>query len=185
MSAIGLVSALRQVELKGRYDVLPSAHTAQAVPLLLDIAHNRQSVAYLAERLRQWRSGAVDRQLGEYQGGTVVALFGALQDKQVLTMVETIRDAIDLWVPAEAVGPRALKAEALTALLMAADLKVMDMMDSTDTQLLEKGGIQRLLSQSLTKLGENDVNMRSIELLVIFGSFYLVGPLLSQLESEL
>ncbi len=61
----------------------------------------------------------------------------------------------------------------------------MDMMDNTDTLLLKKGGIQRLLSQSLTKLGENDANMRSIELLVIFGSFYLVGPLLSQLESEL
>ena len=107
-------SGIEQAKLVGRMTRLPQQPPMSA-PMLLDVAHNRQSVSWLAQRLRLWRAGHIDWELGQYQGGAIVALFGVLKDKAIMDMVSEIEEEIDFWVPIPLSIPRAYPVGELVA----------------------------------------------------------------------
>lgn len=135
--------------LPGRYQRL-----AQPVPMLLDVAHNPEAAAYLADRLKE-----------ERQSGRVFALLGMLSDKdsdEVLSLMQTV---IDEWAICELDTPRAIPAEALQAKLTS--LKVA----SSTTYPSAAAAMAQLRTQ-----------VTADDLLVVFGSFFTVGAVLEYLD---
>jgi dihydrofolate synthase/folylpolyglutamate synthase len=95
---------LLEVELPGRFQVLPGRPT-----VVLDVAHNPQAVAALADSLggmafhpRTW------------------AVFGVLRDKDIAGVVGAIKHRVDFWLPATLDGPRAAHSNDLAETLRAA-----------------------------------------------------------------
>lgn len=83
----GLVS----VRLAGRFQILQTT-----VPTVVDIAHNAQSCAVLAENLRTWPCL-----------GKTYAIFSALRDKDITAMAVPLTQIIDEWHVFALAGPRA------------------------------------------------------------------------------
>ncbi|MBE2211410.1 MAG: bifunctional tetrahydrofolate synthase/dihydrofolate synthase [Xanthomonadaceae bacterium] len=95
------------------------------IDILIDVGHNPQAARALAEALRAMQGR-----------GRTRAVYAALGDKDVTSVVETLRDVIDDWYLAgsESAGPRGLKAEALAA-RMPADLSVGGRYDTVDAAI--------------------------------------------------
>lgn len=87
---------LALVELPGRLQVLPGLPT-----IVLDVAHNPHAVAHLATNL-----DAMDESTGRS-----FAVFGALRDKDVDGMIETVRDRFQRWYLTDLPGPRGASAQ--------------------------------------------------------------------------
>ncbi|TVQ89791.1 MAG: bifunctional tetrahydrofolate synthase/dihydrofolate synthase [Chromatiaceae bacterium] len=97
------VSALRQglhrVRLEGRFTVLPGRPT-----LILDVAHNAQAAAALADNLAAFPCR-----------GRRHALFAPLADKDAVAISAALAPLIQQWHLAPAPGPRGLPGDALEA----------------------------------------------------------------------
>ena len=192
-------AAIDRAYLLGRMTFIPS-ELEKHPSLLLDIAHNEQSVSYLADRLDRWCNGEADGLLGNYKGGKVVALLGALQDKPVAKMITIMAPYVDHWVPLPAESSRALSSKALTRLLAESqvDYWSVDALLSTrgeatrcttvynacDKAYTVNSGISEemlieLVRRLLSTLKQGN---EEIELVVVFGSFYLVGPVLQAVK---
>lgn len=122
------------------------------VPVLLDVAHNPQAVGMLAGHLRR-----------EFAGRRIHAVFAVMRDKDIVGIVEHIRAVIDHWYLAPLAMPRA----------------------ATAGELLE---IFRDLGVSAVEQGFGDVGAalakaragaRSGDLILVFGSFFLVSEYLA------
>lgn len=90
-----LARGLAEARLIGRFQTV-----AEAPRVIVDVAHNPAAVRALAPQL-----DVLER--------PVVALFAALEDKDVGTMVRALDGRIDRWVLAGLPGPRGLSAAAL------------------------------------------------------------------------
>ena len=97
-------TGLALVELPGRFQIVPGQPT-----LVLDVAHNPQSVATLAVNLDQM--GFHPRTL---------AVFGAMADKDLATMLARVAPLVDTWHFCELPTPRAASAAQLSERLRAA-----------------------------------------------------------------
>ena len=138
---------LAQVQLPGRFQVLPGAPA-----VVLDVAHNPQAAAVLAENLRDM--GAFARTRG---------VIGMLQDKDIDAVCAALAGRIDDWYVASLGGPRGASAERLA-------------------QAVERSGaggtISRFdsprlaLAEALSKAGRNDR-------IVVFGSFLTVADVMA------
>lgn len=93
---------LLKVDLGGRFQVLPGRPA-----VVLDVAHNPQAAAVLAENLDA---------MGFYP--RTLAVLGMLADKDVGGVVERVVDRIDSWYLGGTGGPRGLAAPALAERLL-------------------------------------------------------------------
>ncbi len=102
-----LAAGLRSVELPGRYQRLSTSPS-----IILDVAHNPQAAHALAATL----------QAQPFPGKTL-AVFSALEDKDIHAMLAPMRKVVDQWFIGGLGAHRGLKAEALAERLEIAGIK--------------------------------------------------------------
>ena len=100
ITAQAIRTGLARVELPGRFQIVPGQPT-----LVLDVAHNPQSVAALAQNLDAM--GFFPRTL---------AVFGAMQDKDLETILARMQPIVDDWFFCDLDTPRAARAVDLAGL---------------------------------------------------------------------
>lgn len=118
---------------------------------LLDVAHNPQAAHYLATRLRQERQ-------------PIRLVVGLLADKDVRGFAEPLRDLVTHWHAVGIEGSRGLSAHELAV-------------------RLEDAGVQRVKTSSSVAgaLARERSCADSDDLIVVCGSFHVVGPALAWL----
>lgn len=97
---------LTEVELPGRFQVLPGSPT-----VVLDVAHNPQAVAELADNLASMASL-----------GKTIAVVGMLADKDIAGALSALAGIIDVWLLASLDVPRGASAEVLAAVVAGSKL---------------------------------------------------------------
>jgi len=101
INAQAVRNGLALVELPGRFQIVPGQPT-----LVLDVAHNPQSVAALAVNLDA---------MGFYP--RTQAVFGAMRDKDIAGALQRIRPLVDVWHLCDLPTARAAKASELAAII--------------------------------------------------------------------
>lgn len=95
---------LVEIDLPGRFQVLPRAPGSPAI--VLDVAHNPQAVAILADNLAAMGSCA-----------QTIAVVGMLADKDIAGALAALAGKIDVWLLAGLDTPRGAPASALAAVV--------------------------------------------------------------------
>lgn len=140
---------LLESELPGRCQVVPGRPA-----LVLDVAHNPQAVAMLADSLGRMTFCP-----------TTWGIFGMMGDKDILGVVRAIRHRIDRWLPVDLGGPRAASAAELARVLGA---------EGIDTVSETFASPSEALAHARAVGGEDDR-------IVTFGSFLTVADVLRSL----
>jgi len=136
------------VDLPGRFQIVPGQPT-----LVLDVAHNPHAVAALTANLDA---------MGFFP--TTHAVFGAMADKDVLTMIRRIQPIIDKWYFTDLPTPRAATAGHLQQLWL-------DQNQRSDVSSALYADPETALQTALSAADPADR-------IVVFGSFYTVGGVL-------
>jgi len=123
---------------------------------LLDVAHNAAAARALATTLES-----------QALGGQTVAIIGVLDDKDVAGIVNPLVSHVDHWIAVTADSPRAIESGELARQVANLSNKACLAAESLG-QALEQ-------AQSLASLDDQ---------ILVTGSFYLVGPVLSELYSR-
>jgi len=144
-------NGLAQVELPGRFQVLPGRPA-----VILDVAHNPQAAAVLAENLGD---------MGFYE--RTYAVFGILRDKDVPGVCRAVKERISAWFVTDLSMPRGADAGALAEALSGAGVA---------------GEVPRFKSPreayaaARKRAGENDR-------IVVFGSFHTVADVMAVIDA--
>lgn len=148
INAQAVRNGLAMVALPGRFQIVPGQPT-----LVLDVAHNPQSVAALALNLDQ---------MGFFP--ETHAVFGAMRDKDLATLLPHMAPLVDHWHLADLPSPRAAKATELAGLVQAA------------------AGARKTTTQCYPSpdaaLRQAAAQADPADRIVVFGSFYTVGGVL-------
>lgn len=128
------------------------------VPTLLDVAHNPQSVQVLASFLQQ-----------EFAGKRIHAVFAVMRDKDIEGVLRPIKDLISRWYLAPLSISRAAPEENL--LKVFGDLSV--------------APVEHGFPGSASAFAAAFANAQNVDLVVIFGSFFLVSEYLAQQAYDL
>jgi dihydrofolate synthase/folylpolyglutamate synthase len=144
-------AGLALVDLPGRFQIVPGQPT-----LVLDVAHNPQSVATLAVNLDQ---------MGFYP--RTLAVFGAMADKDLPAMLSRIVPLVDEWHLCALPTPRA----ASTGLLAERLRPALATRGPARPPVHEHEGPKAALAAALAAAGPPDR-------IVVFGSFHTVGGVL-------
>lgn len=148
VTAQSVRGGLAMVELPARFQIIPGQPT-----LVLDVAHNPHSVAALSENLDA---------MGFYP--CTHAVFGAMADKDLVTMLARVAPLIDKWYFTDLPTARAASASALAAQWRA-------------TQAGQNASATEYPSPELAL--QAAVNAADpADRIVVFGSFYTVGGIL-------
>lgn len=129
-------------------------HFIPGVPAVLaDVAHNPQAVRVLAEYLRE-----------AFGGRRVLAVFAIMRDKDIVGVVRGIADLVSAWYLAPLPMPRAATVEELRSLLA-----------ESSPAPIHNGfaGVAEAYGAARREAGADD-------LIVVFGSFFLVAEFLAQ-----
>ncbi|MBA5249424.1 MAG: bifunctional folylpolyglutamate synthase/dihydrofolate synthase [Gammaproteobacteria bacterium] len=130
-------NGIEQAELAGRFQI----KTIHDKIVVLDVAHNPAAIQVLADTLKK------DKQ-------PTLAIFSALEDKNITEMIEIISPLIDEWLLVPLDTSRAITMQALTQKFsLSSKVRACDDMPSAIHQALNTNQAQRI---------------------VIFGSFYVV-----------
>lgn len=154
VTAQAVRAGIALVELPGRFQVVPGQPT-----LVLDVAHNDQSVATLAVNLDQMGFFPRTR-----------AVFGAMRDKDVGSMLRRMAPLVDEWHFCDLDTPRAARAEALASQwsLVQAALSATQRRDvPVHLHASPPEGLRAAWDRA-----------EPTDRIVVFGSFYTVGPVL-------
>ncbi|NRF70808.1 bifunctional tetrahydrofolate synthase/dihydrofolate synthase [Aquincola sp. S2] len=149
ITAQAVRSGLALVELPGRFQIVPGQPT-----LVLDVAHNPQSVAALALNLDQ---------MGFYP--RTHAVFGAMRDKDIAGLLKHVAPLIDHWHLSDLPLPRAASAAELAAAVRAV------LPAGRDVPVTEHTNPADALRNAAAAADPADR-------IVVFGSFYTVGGVL-------
>lgn len=141
-------SGLAAVQLAGRFQVIVGHPT-----LVLDVAHNPHAVAALAANLEA---------MGQFP--TTHAVFGAMADKDLATMLVTINPLIDRWYFTDLPTPRAESSAHLLEQWQALSNK-------PDVAAAGYRDPRQALQAAIAAVGPADR-------IVVFGSFHTVGGVL-------
>jgi dihydrofolate synthase/folylpolyglutamate synthase len=145
-----LVTGLSNAVIQGRTQLIEGAPS-----LLLDVAHNAQSVALLREYLQR-----------KNWPGKVYALFGLLKDKDAESIVQTLYTAISGWYLVDLPGIRGQQAERLAEVVR---------QSGTDSPVHCFNEFSNAFEAARQDVDPQD-------LILIFGSFLLVGDALCYLN---
>lgn len=148
ISAQAVRKGLALVELPGRFQIVPGQPT-----LVLDVAHNPQSVAALALNLDQ---------MGFYP--RTHAVFGAMQDKDLAGALAHIAPLVDAWYLSALPTARAASPEALASAVQAAAA-------GRTVTTSSHADPEAALAAAVAAADPADR-------IVVFGSFYTVGGVL-------
>jgi len=141
---------LANTSLAGRFQLINGD-----VAVLLDVGHNPDAVATLAEHLKS-----------HFQNRKIHAIFSMMKDKDIAGVVETISPLIEDWYFVPLNNPRAVSEQAMRDIfLQTATLKVFFGFDSF-TEAFQA-------AKRRAQLGE---------VLLVFGSFFLISECLSDFE---
>lgn len=146
-----LETGLRTVRLPGRFQIVD--YIAQWV---LDVAHNPDAAATLADNLR----ASAERR-------PTIALCGVLADKDLGGIVAPLAECFDGWIAVRLHGPRAKPDDQLGAELQKLGVNVLECAPSIDAAC----------ERAITLAGKQGR-------IVVFGSFLTVGPALEWLRSR-
>jgi dihydrofolate synthase/folylpolyglutamate synthase len=152
VTAQAVRNGLVLVELPGRFQIVPGTPV-----LVLDVAHNPQSVAALSENLDS---------MGFYP--TTRAVFGAMADKDLPAMLARIAPLIDHWHVCDLPLARAATAQALSEQLMA-----LPGTGARNPSVSCHDGPTAALEAAVAAADPADR-------IVVFGSFFTVGGVLQQ-----
>ena len=150
VSAQALRGGLSLVELPGRFQLLPGQPA-----VVLDVAHNPHAVAALTANLDA---------MGFYP--VTHAVFGAMADKDLPTMLRRIGPVVDRWYFCDLPTPRAAKA---------ADLKTL--FDTLDNPLKATA---RCFANPREAHAAAVAESTSADRIVVFGSFVTVGAVMAE-----
>ncbi len=148
VTAQAVRSGLGQVELAGRFQIVPGQPT-----LVLDVSHNPHSVAALVANLDL---------MGYFP--TTHAVFGAMADKDLAPMLAKVNPLIDRWYFTDLPTPRADSAHGLAAKWRA--------------QNQRKDAVVTTHGDPLSALQAAIAAADPADRIVVFGSFYTVGGIL-------
>jgi dihydrofolate synthase/folylpolyglutamate synthase len=138
------------VELPGRFQIIPGQPT-----LVLDVAHNPHSVAALAANLDA---------MGYFP--TTHAVFGAMADKELASMLARVNPLIDRWYFTDLPTSRAASAVNLQTQWLA--------------QNTRKDASSNTFADPMQALQAAIEAADPTDRIVVFGSFYTVGGVLQQ-----
>ncbi len=141
---------LLEVTLAGRFQVLPGRPA-----IILDVAHNPQAVAGLADNLSEM--GFFER---------TIAVVGMLGDKDIAGALGALAGKVDVWLVARLDVPRGASAETLAAVV--ASEKLGGVVESFASPA-------EAFTRAAKLAGENDR-------ILVFGSFYTVASVLRALK---
>ncbi|RXJ72976.1 bifunctional tetrahydrofolate synthase/dihydrofolate synthase [Veronia nyctiphanis] len=146
-----IVEGIKAAKLSGRMETV-----SESPLVLMDVAHNPHSAAYLAKQLEKAKAK---------RNGKVHAVVAMLHDKDIESTLAEMKNVVDAWFPASLKGPRAATADELVTYLPAG------------TKTFETPELA--YQTAVASLGwEGD-------LVIVFGSFHTVGQVSSYLaESE-
>ena len=155
LSEKNLRDGLANTRLQARCQVIAGDDNSPEV--ILDVAHNPDSAAGLADFLAWHTHGAT---------GTTHGVFAALADKPAAAIVKTLDGAIDRWYLATLAGERGQTADALKAQLTATA--------ATATATTHDSPLAAYLSAIAAAAAHDRV--------VVFGSFYTVGDIITHFQ---
>lgn len=158
VEAVGLQDLLRTDIIDRAFAAVSLCGRMQSVAThdnwLLDVAHNPAAAVALANTLR-----------AEPPSGRTVAVVGMLDDKNVEGVIAPLADVVDDWIAVSAESARAIPARELARRVANASNK------------------SCLIAESLPAAMDRASELAAAEdRVLVTGSFYVVGPLLSALE---
>ena len=136
--------ALIKTTVKGRFDLHPGATT-----VIFDVAHNPAAAQSLAQSLVQ-----------QFTGNRIRAVFAALRDKELVGVIEPLKDIIAEWYIAPLDVNRGARVEDMTAAINSVCKSPLHISASL------KQAYQQCCDDALEG-----------ELILVFGSFYTVAEL--------
>jgi len=148
VSEAAIRRGLADAALDGRFQVIPGD-----VPLVLDVAHNVQAVAILAQQLRQ-----------RFPGRRVAAVFALMRDKDLLGVVAQMKDLVSAWYLPRLPVARAAAPETLRDALRSSGV---------DRVEWEFDQVSDAVAAACGAAATGDP-------VVVFGSFFLVAEYLAQ-----
>jgi dihydrofolate synthase/folylpolyglutamate synthase len=148
ITAQAVRTGLALVSLPGRFQIVPGQPT-----LVLDVAHNAQSVAALARNLDA---------MGFYP--RTHAVFGAMRDKDLAALLERMQPLVDHWHFCDLDTPRAARASELAALPRPAT-------PGREVTVHTHASPSEALQAAVAAADP-------VDRIVVFGSFYTVGGVL-------
>jgi dihydrofolate synthase/folylpolyglutamate synthase len=144
-------NGLAQVELPGRFQVL-----AGRPAVVLDVAHNPQAAAVLAENLAD---------MGFYP--QTYAVFGMLRDKDIVGVCRAVKGRISTWLAAGLSVPRGASAQVLADAIAGA---------GAAAEVCCFDNPREAYAAATKRAGENDR-------IVVFGSFHTVAEVMQAIEA--
>lgn len=135
--------ALNKVFLPGRLQYIPSE-----VNLLFDVSHNKQAASLLAECVKKL----------ENNKSKVHAVFSALKDKDIFSLLKPLKDCVYHWYPAQLNLDRAADRGQIEQVFDALSIKPLAYFDS----------VEQAFEAAKSRAAPGD-------LIVVYGSFYTVG----------
>ncbi|MEN9373801.1 MAG: hypothetical protein RIR79_1353 [Pseudomonadota bacterium] len=152
LSAQAIRNGFAMVQLPGRFQIIPGG--MEKATQVLDVAHNPHSVAALVANLDA---------MGFYP--CTHAVFGAMSDKDLSTMFASLNPLIDRWYFTDLPTARAATAQALQTQWLAQNSR-------PDVQVLCFQNPRQALQAA-------QQTAKPTDRIVVFGSFYTVGGVLS------
>jgi len=167
-----IASAMQQVAVAGRFQIIKRANAAQVI---LDVAHNPHAAHALAENLQFSRLESDQR-----KPGRVVAVFAMLADKDIKAVVAAVKNEIDSWYVATIDHARGALAADLADHIhqVMVDAPVYCCATIADAYLQANADLKA--SNTIETCIDTDENDK----IVVFGSFYTVAQILEILADN-
>ena len=140
---------VEQVMLPGRFQLIEMDGINGDPAVLIDVAHNPQSAALLAQNIKQY-----------YPDRRVLALFSVMADKDITEIVGHMKGWVEKWYPVALEIERAASTEEIIAVLL--DCGVRDFKEQLKN------------FDEAWNAAVDDVNSNN-DIILIFGSFFLVS----------
>ena len=153
-----LHKGIANAEIEGRCQVV-----AESPMIVLDVSHNQTSVA----RLRDFVVDKLNCRNDADQEGRIVAVCGMLADKDIANSLKEISEYIDSWHVATIHNERGANCRDLAGQITSI----------SSSEVNTYSHVVDAFETAHSKLAENDT-------LVVFGSFHIVGDILSHLRTN-
>lgn len=180
VSANAVREGLARATIPGRMQILPGQPF-----VVLDVAHNPHAAGALAQNLQQ---------MPMTPNSKTFAVVGMFQDKEVAAVISRLLPYVDTWLCATLEGPRALSSQVLSDIVKTA-LSESELSDNEgevtaapptvrpQNVLVNKEQVQTLVFDDVVQAFVKAQDLaRDNDRILVFGSFFTVGPILSYLD---